>query len=84
MINKSWQLQDAKNRLSQLVNYANTYGPQIITRHGKETAVVLSFSEYKKMTKPESGLVDFFQKSPLSKESIEFERIQGKPREIEI
>jgi prevent-host-death family protein len=43
-----WQLQTAKNKLSVVVNAALRDGPQTITRHGKPTAVVLSFDEYQK------------------------------------
>ncbi len=43
----SWQLQDAKNRLSEVIKAATTSGPQIITVRGKETAVVLSEREYR-------------------------------------
>ena len=44
-----WQLQDAKNKFSQVINDAVSAGPQIITRHGAEVAVVLSYQEYKQM-----------------------------------
>ena len=39
MLNNLWQLQDAKNRFSNLVDKAKNYGPQIVTKHGKETVV---------------------------------------------
>jgi prevent-host-death family protein len=38
----SWQLQEAKNKLSKVIDDARTSGPQSITVRGKETAVVLS------------------------------------------
>jgi prevent-host-death family protein len=43
----SWQMQEAKNRLSEVIKAANTSGPQVITVRGKETAVVLSEREYR-------------------------------------
>lgn len=43
----SWQLQEAKNRLSEVIKAANTSGPQIITVRGKRAAVVLSEREYR-------------------------------------
>jgi antitoxin Phd len=42
-----WQVQEAKTRLSEVIEEANTKGPQIITRHGSERAVVLSIAEYR-------------------------------------
>ncbi len=63
---QTWQLQEAKNRLSEVVDKALDQGPQVITRRGAETAVVLSIKDYRKMRQPETDLVDFFQRSPLA------------------
>jgi antitoxin Phd len=42
-----WQVQDAKARLSELIERAHSEGPQTITRHGAERAVVLSIEHYR-------------------------------------
>jgi antitoxin Phd len=42
-----WQVQDAKARLSEVIERARTEGPQTITRHGTERAVVLSIDDYR-------------------------------------
>jgi prevent-host-death family protein len=42
----AWQLQEAKNNLSEVVQRAMTEGPQTITRHGKPAAVVVSAADY--------------------------------------
>ena len=39
----SWQLQEAKSRLSQVVDHALREGPQTITLRGKPAVVVVSF-----------------------------------------
>jgi antitoxin Phd len=46
----SWQLQEAKTKLSEVIEQAATQGPQIITRHGFERAVILSIAEYRALT----------------------------------
>ena len=79
----SWQLQDAKNRFSELVEKAVNSGPQTVTKRGIETVVILSFDEYKKLTKPKSDLVDFFKNSPLHNIELELKRDKDLPREIE-
>ena len=84
MLNRSWQLQDAKNRFSHLVNLAKSIGPQIVTKHGKEVAVVLSFSEYKKLIKPKTNLAKFFQQSPLADVELDLDRKKEQPRDIEL
>lgn len=43
----AWQIQQAKARLSELIERARSEGPQTITRHGKERAVVLSIEDYR-------------------------------------
>lgn len=45
-----WQVQEAKTKLSEVIEEANSKGPQIITRHGSERAVVLSIAEYRALT----------------------------------
>jgi prevent-host-death family protein len=42
----SWQVQEAKTRLSEVIERARTEGPQTITRHGAERAVVISIEDY--------------------------------------
>jgi prevent-host-death family protein len=42
-----WQIQRAKARLSAVIERARNEGPQMITRHGVERAVVLSIENYR-------------------------------------
>jgi len=44
-----WQLQEAKQRFSQLVRRAIEEGPQTVTRHGEEAVVVISASEFRRL-----------------------------------
>lgn len=46
----TWQLQDAKARFSEVIDTALENGPQIITRRGKDTAVLLSVEEWKRLS----------------------------------
>lgn len=84
MIENHWQLQDAKNKFSNLVETAQQKGPQIVTKHGKEAVVVLSIKEYKRLTKPKINLVQFFKNSPLAEEMIEFSRSKDTPRDVDL
>jgi len=43
----TWPVQDAKTRLSEVIERARTEGPQTITRHGAARAVVLSIEDYR-------------------------------------
>jgi antitoxin Phd len=42
----TWQLQDAKAKLSEVIDTARRNGPQIITQRGVKTAVVMPFDEW--------------------------------------
>ena len=44
-----WTLQDAKSRLSEVLRRARTDGPQRLTVHGRESAVVLSVEEFRRL-----------------------------------
>lgn len=61
----TWQLQEAKNKFSRVVENALNSGPQIITRRGVEVAIVLSYAEYQKMLASRRRLSEFFRESPL-------------------
>lgn len=84
MIENYWQLQDAKNKFSNLVEIVQSKGPQIVTKHGKEAVVVISINEYKRLTKPEKNIVQFFKDSPLAEEDINFSRSKEIPRDIDL
>jgi len=74
---RTWQLKDARANFSTLVNRAISDGPQIVTRNGKEAAVVVSMEEWTRRDRRRGDLVDFFANSPLREEGIEIERRQG-------
>lgn len=73
---QSWQLQEAKNRLSQVLRDAAAKGPQVITSHGREAAFVLSPEDYHALVRPKTSLVEFFRSSPLVGQTLELERIE--------
>lgn len=46
-----WQLQEAKSRFSELIDDTLEKGPQVVTRRGIDTAVIVSVEEWRKLTK---------------------------------
>ena len=81
---KVWALQDAKSKLSKLLNDSRKE-PQMISRHGKNEAIVISIDSYRELTnsKFESAL-EFFQKSPLYGLDIECERDKSEFRKVDL
>jgi prevent-host-death family protein len=47
-----WQIQDAKQRFSEMIRAVASEGPQVITRHGEDVAVVVAVDEYRRLTRP--------------------------------
>jgi antitoxin Phd len=78
-----WQVQEAKMRLSEVIEEAQRKGPQIITRHGAERAVVLSIAEYRKLTAHKPGLKEYLLGGPKV-DDFEVERDRDKGREIDL
>ena len=55
-MSNTWQLQDAKARFSRLIEATATEGPQVITKRGVQTAVVIPIDEWhrlQRMAKPD-------------------------------
>ena len=77
-----WQLQDARNHLSELVRKAREEGPQVITLHGRDAVVVVSANEFGKLSRPRGSLVDFFRKSPLAGVNLDLDRSRDSGRRI--
>lgn len=83
-MNAQWQLQDAKNRFSEVVDDALTDGPQIVTRHGREVVVILAIEEYRRMKQPKGGLLACLQVPAKYACEIEPKRDKELPREIDL
>lgn len=77
----TWQMQEAKARMSELVKRAQTQ-PQDITLHGKSVAVVISRETFDRLSQTQDSLVDFMRRSPLyGADDIVFERNWSLTRE---
>jgi prevent-host-death family protein len=80
----SWQLQDAKARLSELVKKATQEGPQHITLHGAPAAVVLSEADYRRLKMRPKRFIDFIRSSPLTGVELDLTRNRSLPREVHL
>jgi prevent-host-death family protein len=69
-----WQLQEAKNKFSEVVEEALSDGPQVITKRGVEAVIVLSYSEYRKLLASQKKLSEFFRQSPLVGSDLDLNR----------
>jgi prevent-host-death family protein len=59
----TWQVQEAKSKLSDLIRSAKS-SPQLITVRGNPEVVVISAQQYSRLQKPELSLLNIMQKFP--------------------
>ena len=83
---RTWQMQDAKARLSEVVKRAEQDGPQDITVHGKSVAVVLSRAAFERMSGQQASLLAFMQASPMAglDDELVFERDASLTRDVSL
>lgn len=65
---------EAKERLNELITAADAGEPQIITKNGARTAVLISYEEYRRLTAREKSLAEFLLESPLKDSDIDIDR----------
>lgn len=79
----AWQVQEAKQKFSELVQRAVDEGPQIVTRHGREVVVVISAPEFHRLTGRKPDFKQFLFSAPYFDE-LELERSADLPRDVEL
>jgi prevent-host-death family protein len=77
-----WQVQEAKQRFSELIRTAQIDGPQIVTRHGEQIAVVIEISEYRQLQGQATEFKDYLRAGPDFNE-LDLGRPAVAPRSID-
>jgi len=78
-----WQLQEAKQKFSQVVQRALTEGPQTVTRHGERVVVIISADEYRRLTEKKPSFLEFLMSGPdLS--ALDLTRDDDLAREVDL
>ena len=82
----TWQVQTAKQRFSELVERAVSEGPQIVTKHGRETVVVVEIGEFRRLSERSTDGLTFkeFLLSIPTTDDLVIERSKDLPREIDL
>ena len=78
-----WQLQEAKQRFSELLRQARAHGPQVVTKHGEEVAVVVSIEDYRRLTEELPSFKEFLIAAP-DLDGLEIERPRDSARVVEL
>ena len=77
-----WQVQEAKQRFSEVLRCAQSDGPQIITRHGEEVAVIIDATEFHRLTDEVPDFKEFLRAGPPF-DDLDLSRPEDPPREID-
>jgi prevent-host-death family protein len=77
-----WQVQEAKQRFSELIRTAHAEGPQVVTRHGAEIAVVIDIADYRRLRGEVIEITDYLRSGPAF-DDLEVGRISEYPRNID-
>ena len=78
-----WQLQEAKQRFSEVVRLAESQGPQFVTRHGQEVVVVLSVDEFRRMRGDVPDFKEFLLSGPYF-DDLDIERDDSPARTVDL
>jgi prevent-host-death family protein len=78
-----WQLHEAKQRFSELLRHARTDGPQVVTRHGEEVAVVVDIEEYRRLADDLPDFKEFLLAAP-DLDALEVQRPRRPARVVEL
>lgn len=84
MTRRTWSIQDAKNRFSEVVEAARRK-PQTVTKHGRPTVVVVAADEYDRLRKLQQLKAPSFAEMLLAipQGDIEFARLSAEPRDVD-
>jgi prevent-host-death family protein len=84
---RKWQLQEAKNRLSEVVDLALEEGPQTVTRHGKDVVVVVAKADFdrRRRSRARPGtIVSFLRRLSFAKSGLELDRSKDTDRDVDL
>jgi prevent-host-death family protein len=84
MATDSWTIAEAKAKFSEVVEKAQSAGPQTITRRGRTAVVVVAAEEWERKTKRSGNLAEFFASSPLRDSEIKLVRRKDKPSKVDL
>jgi prevent-host-death family protein len=79
-----WQVQEAKQRFSEVLRAAESGEAQIVTKHGEEVAVVIDIAQYRRLRGEATSLMDYLRAEPYVEADLDIQRRRDEPREIDL
>jgi len=84
MTTDTWTVAEAKAKFSEVLERAQSGGPQTITRNGRTAVVVVAAEEWDRKTKRIGNLAEFFAASPLRGAGMRTRRLKDRPRKVDL
>ncbi len=84
MHSDTWTVAEAKAKFSEVINQAQSEGPQTITKNGLKSVVIVAVEEWKRKTNRTGNLSEFFAASPLRGTDLEIRRIKDRSRKSDL
>lgn len=78
-----WTVAEAKAKFSEVIDRAHSEGPQVITRSGRKSVVIVAADEWERKTRRVGNLAEFFADSPLRGSGVRIKRPKDRPRKID-
>jgi prevent-host-death family protein len=84
MMAQVWTVAEAKAKFSEVIDRAQSKGPQTITKNGRTTVVIVSAEEWERKSKRVGNLAEFFAHSPLRGSDLRVTRAKGGIRKLDL
>ncbi len=82
MKSELWTVAEAKAKFSEIIDKAQSRGPQTVTKNGRITVVIVSAEEWERKSKRVGNLAEFFAHSPLRNAHLKIARTKGTSRKV--
>ena len=80
---EAWTVANAKAHLSEVIERAQS-APQMITRNGTPSVVMVSVEEWNRRTARKGSLASFLMESPLAGSELDATRDKDAPRDLSL
>jgi prevent-host-death family protein len=83
-MDKKWSVAEAKAKFSEVIDLAQSHGPQTVTRNGRTAVVIVAAEEWERKNKRRGSLAEFFADSPLRESQLIVRRPRDRPRKVDL
>jgi len=84
MATDTWTVAEAKAKFSEVIDRAQSEGPQVVTRSGRRSVVIVAADEWERKTRRVGNLAEFFAASPLRGSGVRIKRSKDRPRKVDL